>query len=67
MTPALGWTAMGVILMSLTVRDKSLKIVSTNKKQKTKKQKKQKIFRERRTEAESSRGPSAYQPITPYR
>ena len=66
MTPALGWTAMGVILMSLTVRDKSLKIVSTNKKKK-KKKKKLIFFRERRTEAELSRGPSAYQPITPYR
>ena len=48
---------------------KSQDCVHKQKQTTTKKQKTKKLifFRERRTEAESSRGPSAYQPITPYR
>ena len=52
MTPALRWAAMKAILMFHNCEGQSHKTVSTN----------HNVWRERRAKAESSRGPSAYQP-----
>ena len=52
MTPALRWAAMRAILMFHNCEGQSHKTVSTDFN----------FWRERRTEADSNRGPSAYQP-----
>ena len=52
MTPALRWAAMKAILMFHNCEEQSHKTVSTD----------HRFWRERRAEADSNRGPSAYQP-----
>ena len=52
MTPALRWAAMRAILMFHSCEGQSHKTVSTD----------HNISKERRVEADSNRGPSAYQP-----
>ena len=52
MTPALRWAAMRAILMFHNCEGQSHKTVSTD----------HNLWRERRAEADSNRGPSAYQP-----
>ena len=52
MTSALRWAAMGAILMFHNCKGQSHKTVSTD----------HNLSRERKTKADSNRGPSAYQP-----